>query len=121
MAKKYKDRVQNARNHTYKRMMLDQSFAEHFSEQIARHLIFVPADNDSLVDSVRNEAFAKFLGIFQGTIARTKVESPLALPRLHRAPRQRGRRGAVGSQGRRGGVSGRSCCRGCVRFVQWFT
>ena len=82
MAKKYKDRVQNARNHTYKRMMLDQSFAEHFSEQIARHLIFVPADNDSLVDSVRNEAFAKFLGIFQGTIARTKVESPSLPPQL---------------------------------------
>ena len=80
MAKKYKDRVQNARNHTYKRMTLDQSFAEHFSEQIARHLIFLPADDDSLVDSVRNEAFAKFLGIFQGTIARTKVESPQLLP-----------------------------------------
>ena len=80
MAKKYKDRVQNARNHTYKRMTLDQSFAEHFSEQIARHLIFLPADDDSLVDSVRNEAFAKFLGIFQGKIARTKVESPQLLP-----------------------------------------
>ena len=83
MAKKYKDRIQNARNHTYKRMKLDQSYAEHFSEQIARHLIFVPADDDSLVDNVRNEAFAKFLGIFQGTITRTKVvDSPSLPPQL---------------------------------------
>lgn len=80
MAKKYKDRIQNARNHTYKRMKLNQSYAEHFSEQIASHLIFVPADDDSLVDNVRNEAFAKFLGIFQGTITRTKVVDSQSLP-----------------------------------------
>ena len=72
--KKYKDRFQNGRNTPYKRMVLDEDFADYFTPQVAKHLRFVPASDDALIDNIRNTAMATFVGIFAGTIPRMVVK-----------------------------------------------
>jgi len=72
--KKYKDRFQNGRNTPYKRMVLDADLADYFTPQVAKHLRFVPAGDDALIDNIRNRAMATFVGIFAGTIPRMVVK-----------------------------------------------
>ena len=76
----YRHRWQNGRQATYKRIVLDKKFALHIGPKMRRGMTFVPADDERLMDNVRNAAMQHFVDVYEGRVEVSTLPARCTLP-----------------------------------------